>query len=149
MPPTGNVSYIGFRSVIHRDTPVVVKRLDEGAPKYLAPEKAPDGYEWGRECCFDRRLRELATALLDDVLGESEAGSLGGLFEVFVVAEMPHDGWRITSEAIEAWAKSLDGAGPLDPPRPMEVIPLAVEPSRAWMYYLPAENMPRGWIKEK
>lgn len=69
---------------------------------------SPDGAEWGYG---GSGPAQLSLALLADVVGDYDAEELYQRFKREVVARFPHEGFAITAEAIEEWARLHGEAG--------------------------------------
>lgn len=88
--------------------PVVVeKQIDDLAPVPLnmrndLRDHSPDGAEWGYG---GSGPAQLSLALLADVMGDDMAEELYQRYKREVVAALPHEGFVISAEAIEQWAK--------------------------------------------
>ena len=88
---------------------VVYKHVDDLAPQELNLRsdlrQHADGPNWGYG---GGGPRQLALALLADVLGDESALELSNRFKWQVVAGFPREGFSITAEAIEQWASEIE-----------------------------------------
>lgn len=99
------VEYRGTRD--DNGTAQVTKQIDELAPVPLdirldIRRHSPTGPEWGYS---GSGPAQLALALLADVLGDHDAERLYQRFKFERVAGFPREGFAITAEAIEEWAR--------------------------------------------
>lgn len=78
-----------------------------GAPLRHVCRHSPDGFEWGYG---GSGPADLALSILTDCLGKDRADSLYQDFKFAFVARFQYEGWRITSDVIEAWADAQDRA---------------------------------------
>jgi len=102
------VVYRGTRD--DNGTARVTKQIDELAPVPLDMRNdirnhSPTGPEWGYG---GSGPAQLALALLVDVLGEHDGERLYQLYKRQVVAGFSHEGFAITAEAIEEWARGIE-----------------------------------------
>lgn len=102
------VTYTGLRRADGGAT--VHKQVDDLAPTELPMRNdirnhSPDGAEWGYG---GSGPAQLSLALLADVLGDEAAQDLYQRFKRAVVAGFSREGFTITADAIEAWAKTLE-----------------------------------------
>lgn len=108
------VVYRGTRAA-DGQTPQVLKCVDDLAPVplplYDHVRRHSDAHNWGYH---GSGPRQLATALLADVLGEGYARDLANALKVEVICKLPWEGFAISAEQIEQWALSFD------PPPPPE-----------------------------
>jgi hypothetical protein len=105
------VTYHGTRD--EGGTARVSKQVDGGPARPLDMRNdirnhSPDGAEWG---FGGSGPAQLSLALLADVVGDYDAEELYQRFKREVVAHLPREGFAITAEAIEEWARSRGGAG--------------------------------------
>lgn len=81
-------------------------------------------FDWGySDGGTDARPYLLAMALLTDVLGGQRASKLSDLFRSAMVARFPYNGWRLSSEQIEAWAELAEAeriAAPVPESEPLD-----------------------------
>lgn len=102
------VTYTGVRRA--DGGTAVHKQVDDLSPTDLAMRNelrnhSPDGAEWGYA---GSGPAQLSLALLADVLGDDAAQDLYQRFKRDVVAGLPREGFTISAEAIEEWAKALE-----------------------------------------
>lgn len=94
------VTYKGTRG--ENDAPHVTKQTDDLPPEPINPRldlaRHADGVNWGY---FGSGCRQLAVALLADVLGDDDATTLSQRFKADVVCRLPWEGFEITAEAVE------------------------------------------------
>jgi hypothetical protein len=96
----------------HRDhgRAVVTKHVDDNDPEPLDSRldlrrHSPDGLEWGY---LGSGPAQLALALTSDVLGDEHGEAIYQKFKMGVIGQVPQEGFRITAEAVEAWAAELE-----------------------------------------
>jgi hypothetical protein len=105
------VVYRGGRD--ENGTAHVMKQIDDLAPTPLDMRNdlrnhSPTGPEWSYS---GSGPAQLSLALLADVLAEHDAEELYQRFKRDVVARFPREGFTITAEAIEEWARRLEREG--------------------------------------
>lgn len=101
------VVYVGYRD--DSGTAHVAKHIDELEPVALNLRTDlrlhADAPEWAYQ---GSGPRQLATALLADVMGDETALELAQRFKREVIARLPREGFEITAEAVEEWAKKIE-----------------------------------------
>lgn len=102
------VRYRGTRD--DNGTAHVTKHIDELAPVPLdmrldIRRHSPTGPEWGYG---GSGPAQLALGLLADVVGDHFAEENYQQFKREVVAGFPREGFAITAEAVEEWAKTIE-----------------------------------------
>lgn len=101
------VIYVGKRD--GAGNPQVLKKVDDLASLALPPRfdlaRHADGLNWAYS---GSGPRQLAVALLADVLGDEFALELSQRFKQDVVARLPHEGFSISAEAVEEWARGQE-----------------------------------------
>lgn len=101
------VIYRGTRD--ENQTAHVTKQIDDLEPAPLDMRNDlrlhADSPEWGYQ---GSGPRQLATALLADVMGDEFAAELAQRFKQEVIAKLPREGFEITAEAVEEWAKAFE-----------------------------------------
>ena len=102
------VTYTGLR--IAEGGAVVMKQVDDLAPAELPlrhdlRNHSPTGPEWGYQ---GSGPAQLALGMLADVMGDRFAELHYQEFKRAVVARFPREGFYITAEAIEEWARTIE-----------------------------------------
>lgn len=103
--PEGQVTYIGTRD--EQGVLQVMKQIDGLEPLTLPPRlelrnHSPSGFELGYN---GSGPAQLALAIVTDVLGDEAGQDLYQRYKRDVVANLPYEGFSITAEAVEEWAK--------------------------------------------
>jgi hypothetical protein len=94
-------------------SPVVTKQVDDRPPEALNLRldlrRHAGEANWGYS---GSGPRQLATALLADVVGDGLAMEAAAKFKDEVLANLPREGFELTAEAIEAWARAWEDRHP-------------------------------------
>jgi Family of unknown function (DUF6166) len=101
------VTYTGTRDA--NGTLEVRKQVDELPPEPLDPRldlrrHSPTGFEVSYS---GSGPRQLALAIIADVLGDEAGLELSQKFKEDVIATLPWEGFKITAAAVEEWAKEI------------------------------------------
>ncbi len=101
------VTYTGSRDEV--GVPVVMKQVDDLEPTPLNPRTDlrmhADDFEWRYQ---GSGPRQLALAILADVLGDEAGLELSQKYKQDVIAKLPWEGFVITAAAVEQWAKEIE-----------------------------------------
>jgi len=98
---TAEVAYVGYRAKKPPHARVFVVRDGRPQPLRHVVRHSPTGFEWGYG---GSGPADLALSILADYLGDEEiAEDLKGPFKSEVVSRLPHAGWVLTENALQAF----------------------------------------------
>jgi hypothetical protein len=105
------VVYRGKRDA--NQTAVVTKQIDDLPEQPLdlrldLRRHSPSGGEWGYN---GSGPAQTALGILADVMGDEFAADHYQRLKFDIIGRLPREGFEITADAVEAWAKELEGEG--------------------------------------